>query len=541
MPSIIPVKIISTNNKPYKIIEKKGKQYIEHLPQADVLFNELKILADRYRQTLSLKDKKLVLEKEREILYQELEDPNLTVVRNNIDLSKSKEIESGKVSAYEAVQLLNTNAICEIENMYKPFASTLNEQNVKILLDVFEKLDKKTFLGDFCRKQIQAVFKNCSGDLPEEIWEKLYPEDFTDVEQTDSLEEYLKTIENPKATDKNDILDMLSYDNFDEEEVEGLKNLTLKWLKNPKLSKDIKLCAIHCAGRFQTQEAFKIIKDIALKPTKKDLQVREFALHSMARYLLDYEKEIKEVLKKVIEEESIFSPLARVLMDKINGSYHTKENRELNYLNKSPQTIKEYKRILKEFIKTDKELNIQQINDIDKALAKNINLVRILNKYGYKINISEDTLSRIEPQECGKREIVEGLTSGTFVDSMVSVFSEKQTNIHPRQLRRQHLAHELAHMIEDFFAECFVMLPVLFDNAEEKDLFLDDYAKLNTSEYFAQGFAAMQTYYVPYEYLLEPLEHEFHSVYRLLDKDPELYNFIKTALKQAEEYEKYYE
>ena len=55
---------------------------------------------------------------------------------------------------------------------------------------------------------------------------------------------------------------------------------------------------------------------------------------------------------------------------------------------------------------------------------------------------------------------------------------------------------------------------------------MDFYAETNAHEYFAQGFDAYISPYKPHKYILmnNPLAH---TVYELMDKDPDLFKFIK--------------
>ena len=63
-------------------IEEKGSfPKFNYNKANDKMLTQLEILANRYRQTLSLDDKAELLKHEREMLYEEIQNPELTLAR----------------------------------------------------------------------------------------------------------------------------------------------------------------------------------------------------------------------------------------------------------------------------------------------------------------------------------------------------------------------------------------------------------------------------------------------------------------------------
>jgi hypothetical protein len=71
----------------------------------------------------------------------------------------------------------------------------------------------------------------------------------------------------------------------------------------------------------------------------------------------------------------------------------------------------------------------------------------------------------------------------------------------------------------------------LYNKASREGRVLDYYAAANKYEYFAQGCDAMASVYKPHKDIItnNPLAH---TVYELMDRDPDLFKFIKTVLKK---------
>ena len=55
---------------------------------------------------------------------------------------------------------------------------------------------------------------------------------------------------------------------------------------------------------------------------------------------------------------------------------------------------------------------------------------------------------------------------------------------------------------------------------------MDSYAQVNAFEYFAQGIDAYASYYKPHQLLITN-NAPGHTIYELMDKDPDLFKFIK--------------
>ena len=128
------------------------------------------------------------------------------------------------------------------------------------------------------------------------------------------------------------------------------------------------------------------------------------------------------------------------------------------------------------------------------------------------------------------------LNAGPFFDSYdglnIPEYSIMSANRVADKNHQNQVAHETGHSIHDMLSDenCDI-IDNLYEKAQKEGRIMDYYADANSHEYFAQGCDAFASYYKPHKLLLrdDPLGH---TIYELMDKDPELYKFIKKVLKK---------
>ena len=241
----------------------------------------------------------------------------------------------------------------------------------------------------------------------------------------------------------------------------------------------------------------------------------------------------------VSKEDTIFAQLGRILKDKINGNYHGQANRELNYAGIKDKRLKDFKHNFKNFYLTTEPLSIKKTNSLQLNTMPYLNQLKTLAKTRkYMIIGSDDTITKYLQDGIGARYIFPGAiyNSGPFYDAYDGLNTTEINIMSAKRLgdtyHQNQVAHETGHTLHSMFdEEDSKLIDTLFEKANEKDITLDYYAQANSHEYFAQGCDAYTSHYKPHKYLLEdnPIGH---TVYELMDKDPDLYKFIKKVVKK---------
>ena len=105
-----------------------------------------KLGAEQYNIKQDLDTGRIKIElAEREILYQELKNPELTLVRNYKNILPDGKFDLDKL--FEWVQGLNATAIRRIEPMREPFESKFTKRKIDIISKAYESMDDKTYEG----------------------------------------------------------------------------------------------------------------------------------------------------------------------------------------------------------------------------------------------------------------------------------------------------------------------------------------------------------------------------------------------------------
>ena len=540
------------NIPPKELLERYSKgEYPKVQNLKDKMTEELDALAQQYKQSMTVENKRKILDKELDILFEELKNPELTLARHYDEIVYATFLENIKKEETEdLLRLINVTGLHREETLEKKFKNCPQKEHIDILKDAFIKANETNYAGQRTKEligQLIISYKENSPELSDKICETLkilykhtrnqnLKNDIKSYSQKHTLDEYLNAF-NKREGDCVYFLDIILNDA--DRKNGKVHKLVSDLLKSDNIPANIKRRAILGAGKFRSDENFEILKKIALDINEKDIRKREFAIQSTALYLKDKPEEVKQIMHQVANETSIFSPLGRILTDKINGNYHCPTDRELNYAGIKGERAKDFKYRFKKFYSSNQKLSGKKINDLERNTIPFIKQFKKIYRMKKYIIIGKDeTITKYLSDMTGKRYFLPGgiLNSGAFFDAFDGLntpeYNLMNTQRIGNRLHENSVAHEIAHTLHDVFDEGdFNTVEKLYQKAIEEGRIMDFYAETNAHEYFAQGFDAYISPYKPHKYILmnNPLAH---TVYELMDKDPDLFKFIKYVLKK---------
>ena len=540
------------NIPPKELLERYSKgEYPKVQNLKDKMTEELDALAQQYKQSMTVENKRKILDKELDILFEELKNPELTLARHYDEIVYATFLENIKKEETEdLLRLINVTGLHREETLEKKFKNCPQKEHIDILKDAFIKANETNYAGQRTKEligQLIISYKENYPELSDKICETLkilykhtrnqnLKNDIKSYSQKHTLDEYLNAF-NKREGDCVYFLDIILNDA--DRKNGKVHKLVSDLLKSDNIPANIKRRAILGAGKFRSDENFEILKKIALDINEKDIRKREFAIQSTALYLKDKPEEVKQIMHQVANETSIFSPLGRILSDKINGNYHCQTDRELNYAGIKGERAKDFKYRFKKFYSSNQKLSGKKINDLERNTIPFIKQFKKIYRMKKYIIIGKDeTITKYLSDMTGKRYFLPGgiLNSGAFFDAFDGLntpeYNLMNTQRIGNRLHENSVAHEIAHTLHDVFDEGdFNTVEKLYQKAIEEGRIMDFYAETNAHEYFAQGFDAYISPYKPHKYILmnNPLAH---TVYELMDKDPDLFKFIKYVLKK---------
>lgn len=551
-------RITFTKNKttesiaPKELLEryKKG-EYPKVQNLKDKIIQELETLAQQYKQSMTVENKKKLLNKEREILFNELEHPELALARKYEEIVFAMLVNKDvrKEETEDLLRLMSVTGLHrEITLEGKLKNETIKEEQIDILKEAFLKSnesnigletkesiieilsyynDKNPKLSDKISNTLDYLYKHTQNqDLKDNI---------ISVNSKNTLENYFKEFNKINSNHCHFLNILINEAHRKNKKVHKLISDVLISNNTPI---NLKKRAILGAGKFRNDRNFEIIKKIALDINEKDIRKREFALQSIAMYLREKPEDVKEIMKTVSEEDSVFAPLGRILNDKVNGNYHSQKNRELNYANIKGEKAKDFRYRLKKFFINNKKLSTKKINSLERNTIPFINRLKKIYKINKFLIINKDeSITSHLTELIGERYISPWaiLNSGAFMDAYDGLNTKEYNLMNIRRVdnhfHENPIAHELGHTIQKMFKEeDSKTIEKLYKKAIEEGRIMDSYAQKNVFEYFAQGCDAYASYYKPHKLLL--LNHPAgHTIYELMDTDPELFKFIKKILK----------
>ena len=126
--------------------------------------------------------------------------------------------------------------------------------------------------------------------------------------------------------------------------------------------------------------------------------------------------------------------------------------------------------------------------------------------------------------------------SGDYMDAFDGIAADNYNMMNPYRVssstHQNQMAHENGHTVHDMFDKSDMKtLTRLYKKAMRENRTLDYYAAANKYEYFAQGCDAFASVYKPHKEIFAN-SGLAHTIYELMDKDPDLLKFIKKVLKK---------
>ncbi len=497
---------------------RQGKRPVV-APYSDKSTERLDMLAKRYRKSPTIKNKRVLLNHERKMLYEELEHPELTLARNYSCIAPIIPQKTKPEVVDNIINNFNLTGLARIEKISKPFETRYTNKKMKLLDKVYNSADEKKRFG----KEVQY---NALAAIDGVNFQNKHKVPLEDEDYVKTFIDLYKELKEPDAMQGI----MVFGKKENKAEITGV-------IEDALTSKDThpqaKLYAIWGGGKFRNDKIFGLLKGIALD-TESEIMPREFAIHSLALYLRERPQEVAGVMDKISDDGSVFEPLGKVLKERITGSYHNQLNREYKTLTKEEiNAIDEFKR---HHLFYDLKLNRRKQNIIDMDLINYKNLI-VEGSYDFApIAVIRDTYTRVFPNEAGNRHFNQGLkNSGCFADSVEGVHTPSAIILKNDLIADEgyisSVGHEMGHELACYLTEeqeC--QLNKLYETAIKEDRLLGDYAGRNVDEYFAVGCDSYCSVYKPHRNLLNG-DYK-NTRYTLMAKDPDLYKFIKNLLKK---------
>lgn len=520
-----------------RFLQGERPKYV-HDVDADKPMKELELLANKYRQSLAFEDKKNLIRQEREVLYEEIGKPELTLARNYDDIKMMipQNCELAQKYAAEMIDAMNIEGVVRIEEaINNGFVYDIDKNKVQSLKNAFDKLgddDLSIMLKEKLGCAASYIFNKYSENLDENDNNLLntiyYGQEFEEEVDADLIDNY--TFDSNRSAEEFKI----AFLSLPTEVTKDIAPVIETVLSSDKFDALSKRYAAWGAGKFKSDNNFEIIKRIALDTDEKDIRLREFAIHSTALYLRQKPEEVRSIMKQISSDKSIFEPLGKVLNDKVNGNYLGNMNTDFKYFKTPTEDIVRLSQFVNKKIFIDSNLNVSQNRDMYRNLLQYTNVIKRREQLFPKIYIMKDTYTRIAPNEAGKRSFYPKsfLNSGYFMDTLTGVYSGDVIMINKKYMGKAYstLAHEMGHALNDMFDyDDTKKLKTLYDKSIKGGYSLSEYSKSNEREYFAMGCQAMSEIYIPHAELL----HDAATTrYKLLDSDPKLFNFVKHCLQK---------
>ena len=544
------IKSAVTGSQIFQRFDKRGRIVYHYYPQNDCLQQRLLELADLYKTHPTKKIKKRILGVERKILYQELENPQLTIVRNAKELLKgiSKILNYDKFIAW--IHGLNVEGIYRIECMQDCFASVFTPRKAAKLKKAFTRLSENNEQALKTKQQIiELLSYHSNNDALIELSKSTKSKSLKYLikQKTGKYQyNYAKAIselqDNPFQLNKLKLFLMnLNSKTIETRGTKTQREFATRIIRDILTAENvkpaIKRLAVWGAGKYKSAKAFDVIKSIAINKHEKDVRLREVAIHSVAMYIKNKPEEVKEILSKITNDKTIFSPLGKILLDKVTGNYHGQVNREYKYLGIDEQSAEEYKNIIKNLIyKSGTKTNPHIENEIDRGMLFFKSILKLFNANKVNCYITNDSLTKIDLNATATRTLRPylGANIGEFNDTVKGGFEfiKKYIVLGNDDFQQANnynaLAHEYAHCWHYLLkGNDYAKVKELYKEALKKHKIIDSYAALDEFEYFAQGCEAMCSVYKPHSEFINDYNVLAHTKYELLAKDSKLYHFIE--------------
>ena len=489
---------------------------------SDKSTERLDFLAERYRKTPTIRNKRALLNHERKMLYEELSHPELTLARNYTAISPIIPKNTKPEVVDNIITNFNLTGLARLERLSKPFETRYTGKKMKLLDKIYDRADESKPFGEDVRFNVLSAIEGVN---------------YVNKNRVSAEEDFFGDLaELYKETKSADALKGIMIFGKKENKPQ-ITGIIEDVLKSENAEPEAKLLALWGGGKFRNDKIFGALKNVALDKNA-GIQEREFALHSVSLYIKEKPDEVVEVMDKISRDGTVFEPLGRVLKDKVTGNYHNQPNREYKYNNLTNDETKAFNEFKKKHLFYDSKLNRKKQNFIDGDLLMYKNL--ILDDYYGEFNpiaVIRDTYTRVFPKEAGDRHFNQGLkNSGCFADSVDGIHTPQAIILKKDLIADEgglsSVGHEIGHEVGEYLTEQEEReLNELYQKAIQENRLLGDYAGRNVDEYFAVGCDSACSVYKPHSHLLSG-DYK-NTRYTLMSKDPELYKFIMKILKKG--------
>lgn len=488
-------------------------------PYSDKAMDRLKELSQRYKKSPTIRNKKVLLNHERKMLYEELEHPELTLARYYSDIAPIVPKKTKPEVVDNIINNFNLTGLSRIERLSKPFETRYTDKKMFLLDYIYDKTDERKPFGENVQFNTLATIEgvnyvNKKRVATEENFYQEFVDLYNQTKEPDALKGMLIFGKKANNTEITNVVETI--------------------LSSKEADPEAKLIALWGGGKYRNDKIFGILKEVAFDKNA-DIQEREFAIHSVSLYLKERPDEVVGIMDKISHDGTVFEPLGRVLKDRVTGNYHSQAGREYKYNNLTKEEIKAFNDFKRKHIYLDSKLNRKKQNFIDMDLLMYKNLITDKKFADFiPIAIIRDTYTRVFPDEAGIRHFNQGLkNSGCFTDSVDGIHTPQAIILKKDLIAEEggmsSVGHEVGHEIGEYLTEQEEReLNKLYKTAIKEDRLLGDYAGRNVDEYFAVGCDSMCSVYKPHSHLLNG-DYK-NTRYTLMKKDPELYKFILKVL-----------
>ena len=261
---------------PHELLErfKKGERPEYKVSDSDKMLQELNALAQKYKQAVSVDKKADLINKEREMLYEELLKPELTLSRHYKEISDIMPKEFTPQEIDDTLRLFNITGIGRMERLGGAYQHKTPKENVAVLKNAYTQFDETTASGnrgrDFVIRTLASIeernpklkpfIQETYNDLLDITKDKNLVESITQQKEDFDTSSALKQLkENPN----NDFLFRTVIKKSSPNNNETREFIT-EILKSEKAEPQMVRTAILGGGKFRSDENFEIIKNIAL-------------------------------------------------------------------------------------------------------------------------------------------------------------------------------------------------------------------------------------------------------------------------------------
>lgn len=572
----IAVKVLSRPDTSTYTAESLFKTaWFDFASQDDPDFKALKDLTYTYKYNSSREPGKAeqlhsdILNQEEKILARELLHPGeyatsalLSTYVGEIPSSRQEQIQLVRKNALGALQQLHLVAksmkLPKDPNKYMP-----------VLTDILSKPDFSAPLSSEIEYNALSLLNACYKDLSSKnknTAEVLALKTYYNSPNMDSRREAFRLFEYRVPTSsprykhlENHLIESFKKLPISEKHTElinlgkleskELEKIIPQLLTNEKLPFQLKRAGAWGAGLSINDTNFKNlvrfltgVRETPQSSVVEKNQLVEMALSSLSEYAKNdrYKEPATRLIQGFLNEEGHISLVANDLLEKVNKMDEKPNFYISKVFGQDKAAAKKYIDLRNKFIPTIYDLDTQNRNYIDKALLPFWKMLPELIKNDVKIIFSDSKpVTFMDKDTSGRRsddgrfdDFVMGMCYGTEKIVLDEIFSK--TGLYNT------FAHEFGHMVD----HTYVLDESKSGNARKKiaklynavtkpenmkERCLNSYAATSRGEYFADGVEAFTSITKPHHELIRNMDfEEDHSctLSTLLNKDPDLYNFI---------------